>query len=75
MATKTTPWKVGPRGAKSDACKQHMLVAGGSTICPLVLKDGTRVEPRKYEGGWHSGTGRGPDWGPRSATITIPAAT
>ena len=52
------PWKFGPRGAKCAACRQYMLVADGCTICLLLLKDGTRVEPRKYEGGWDSGTGR-----------------
>ena len=43
MATKTKPWKFDPRGAKCDACKQHMLMADGCTICLLLLKDGTRV--------------------------------
>jgi hypothetical protein len=37
--------------------------ADGCTICLLLLKDGTRVEPRKYEGGWDSGTGRCHDFG------------
>jgi hypothetical protein len=63
MGTKTKPSKFDPRGAKCAACKQHMLVADGCTICVLVLKDGTRVEPRKYEGGWGSGTGRCHDCG------------
>jgi hypothetical protein len=35
-----------------------MLVADGCTNCLLLLKDGTRVEPRKCEGGGDSGTGR-----------------
>ena len=61
MATK--PLKIDPRGAKCAACKQHMLVADGCTICLLELKDGTRVEPRKYEGGWDPGTGRCHDCG------------
>ena len=63
MATMTKPSKFDSRGAKCAACKQHMLVAEGCTICLLVLKDGTRVEPRKYEGGWDSGTGRCDDCG------------
>jgi hypothetical protein len=42
-----------------------MLVGEGCTICIclLLLKDGTRVEPCKYEGGWDSGTGRCHDCG------------
>jgi hypothetical protein len=63
MATKSKPGKFDPRGAKCAACKQHMLVADGCTICLLVLKDGRRVKPRKYEGGWDSGTGRCRDCG------------
>ena len=43
MATEAKPWKFDPRGAKCDACKQHMLMADGCTICLLLLKDGTRV--------------------------------
>jgi hypothetical protein len=40
-----------------------MLVADGCTICLVLLKDGTSVEWRKYEGGWDPGTGRCHDCG------------
>jgi hypothetical protein len=63
LATKPKPWKFDPRGAKCAACKQHILVADGFAICLPLLKDSTRVEPRKCEGGWDSGTGRCHDCG------------
>jgi hypothetical protein len=55
--------KIDPRGAKCPACKLYMLVADGCKVCLLLLPDGRRVEPRKYEGGWDPGTGRCGDCG------------
>ena len=55
--------EIDPRGAKCAACNQYMLVADGCKVCPLLLPDGTRVEPRRYEGGWDPGTGRCGDCG------------
>src|SRR6516225_8682419 len=66
MVGKTKPCTLDPRGAKCAVCKQHMQVADGCMICLLLLKDGTRVEPRKYEGGWDPGTGRCADCGAKA---------